>query len=45
MNYFKCSICGIYHDDGDPVNRICAMCILRVHEYKRKIKKNRPKGR
>lgn len=35
MSYFECSVCGMYKDDGDYCNKICAMCILRSRNLKR----------
>lgn len=34
MNYFKCAICGMYKDDGNPEISVCAMCILRNRKLK-----------
>lgn len=28
MEFFKCVRCGIYADDGNPEEKLCAMCIL-----------------
>ncbi len=31
MSYFKCAICGMYKDDGNPEINVCAMCILLLN--------------
>ena len=28
MSYFKCSVCGMYKDDGNPKIGVCAWCIF-----------------
>lgn len=31
MAYFECVRCGIYADDGNPKDKLCAMCILSLY--------------
>lgn len=31
MPFFKCIVCGVYSDDGNAKDQMCAVCILKLY--------------